>query len=604
MPVVLLTRPVLSFIRNMKACALSLLPNIKESYESCQRPCGFLMQYELKHIGTQFGTGWFACLPRENLDFEDGLKYIQDHPNDAFMHKYLLHLAGKFGPNLTCQLIERGKDDNPHLMALMYEACILNDRLHCLTKRFDGINIKQLAEYTPLIYINWSLKKDRNEHADWLKLFSENIHQHKPIPPLKDLGLPIPFDQETMDARHTSLVTITELLHQGAPQSSQKGPCKLSPAETSRRAMERLKAIHLVGGPEMKMPASLSPYALQVPWHLEVSVSTGRNHWQLTGLQTSYGKGLNLDEARASCLMEVVERYSSFASFDDENALHYKHGYPLMKACYEDLRKKYRDVLDPNEMHLEVPYQNQPLYWIVGERVDEKGVHPVYVPVQLVVLFCNLDEISLTSGVPSTGLAAGNTLEEAKLNSLLEVIERDAERVMPYSRERCFLLEADHPPVKHILQRCTKEGIQIQFLDITSEFGIPCYKAFIQGAGGEILKGCAAHLDGKRAAVSALTEVPFHPSWPRAMPMPDGLKTVNYDDLPDYTTGDVKQDLRLLERLLLMNGYRPIYVNLTKKGLDIPVVKALIPGLEMLTEFDRLSSLSPRQFIHYLKAWN
>jgi ribosomal protein S12 methylthiotransferase accessory factor YcaO len=114
--------------------------------------------------------------------------------------------------------------------------------------------------------------------------------------------------------------------------------------------------------------------------------------------------------------------------------------------------------------------------------------------------------------------------------------------------------------------------------------------------------GCAAHLDGKKAVVSALTEVPFHSSWFLPMPAPRGLKKVKDETLADYSSGNVAQDLRLLERLLVTNGFRPIYVNLTREDLDIPVVKALIPGLEMFAEFDRFSTLSPRQFVHYLKA--
>ena len=561
------------------------------------------MRYELEHLGTELGTGWFAPMPVEDLDFEDGLDYIREHPSDEFLHKYLLQLAGTFGPNLTRQLIERAKDHDPHLMALMYEACILNDRLSALRNEFRGTDIKSLAKYTPLIYVNWSLRKDLDKKAYWLKLFSENILRHKPATPPKDLQHPIPFDHETMDAWHKRVVPITDALRQGAPGTSREGVTPgFNPAETSRKAVEALNAADLRMGPEMKTLGSLSPYALQIPWHLQVSVSAGRDHWQLNGTQTSYGKGLNIDQAKASCLMEIVERCSAFASFDSERALHYKHGHPLIHARYEDLKKGSSEVLDPDDMCLEAPYENQPLYWISAERVDEKGAHPVYVPAQIVFLFCNLDEISLTTGVPSTGLASGNTLEEAKLNGLLEVIERDGERIMPYSRERCFSLDYDDPQVKGIFQRCTKEGVRIQFLDITSELGVPCYKAFIRGPEGEILKGCAAHLDGKRAAVSALIEVPFHSSWFSSVPKPEGLKTIKLDHLPDYSSGNPGQDLRLVERLLVMNGYRPIYVNLTRKDLDIPVVKALVPGLEMFAEFDRFSTLSLRQFVHYLKA--
>jgi ribosomal protein S12 methylthiotransferase accessory factor len=562
----------------------------------------FIIHYELEHQVTQYGTGQFACFPREDLDFEGALEYIQDHPNDDFMHKHLLHLAGKFGPNLTRQLIQTGKNENAHLTALMYEACILNERLRSLRSKFEAIDVKALAQYTPLIYINWSLQEGMDEKAYWLELFSENILQHKPPRRDKEIVFPIPFDQEVMDAVMSRVMPISALLDRPERDTTPNHTVDPhSPAATQIMAMERLKSIDFKLGPETENQASLSPCAVQMPWFLHIRTSTGRNHWELTGVQTSYGKGLHKDQARASCFMEVVERVSSFASFDSHDALHYKDGLPLMQGRYEDLIKQSYEALNPNDMHLEVPYDNQPLYWVCAERIGEQGAHSIYVPAQLVFLFCNLDEISLTSGLPSSGLASGNTLEEAKLHALLEVVERDAERVMPYCKERCFLLESDTPLVADILRRANQAGIQVQFLNITTELGVPCYKAFIQGPGGELVKGCAAHLDGKRAAVSALLEVPFHLSWFRPVPAPPGLNAVQEDTLPDYSSGNVSRDLELLERLLITNGYQPIYVNLTREDLDIPVVKAIIPGLEIFGEFDQFSSLSLRQFVHYLQ---
>jgi ribosomal protein S12 methylthiotransferase accessory factor YcaO len=300
--------------------------------------------------------------------------------------------------------------------------------------------------------------------------------------------------------------------------------------------------------------------------------------------------------------MEVVERVSSFASFNSERVLHYKEDHLLVHACHGDLKGGTIDVLDPNDMGLEVPYENQPLYWIAGERIDENGRRSVFVPAQLVFLFCNLDEVCLTSGLPSTGLASGNSLEEAKLHALLEVIERDSERVMPFVPDRCFCMAWDNAAVKEIQDRCKAQGIEVTFLDMTSELGVPCYKAFIQGPNGEILKGTAANLDGKRAAISALTEVPYHPSWFRPAPPRQGLEILGEESLPDHSSGEAGRDLELLETLLVKNGYGPIYVNLTRQDLGIPAVKALIPGLELFAEFDQFSRLSLRQFAHYARA--
>ncbi len=560
------------------------------------------MEYKLEHMGTQQGTGWFSPMPVEGVEFEEGLEYIKNHPNDEFMHNYLLNLGTTFGPNLVRHLIKAAPDEGPHLLALMYELCILNERPADLSKDFGDTDIGKLAERSPLIYIRWSLKQRGAGHTYWLKVFTENILQHKKAIPVQDPQYSIPFDQDRIDAwknRTTHINKIIERCNSHEPASTTTR--KLPPAETSQRAAHALETIGLKTDHETINQASLIPFALQMNWQMEICVSTGKDDWHLTGLQTSYGKGLNVEEAEASCLMEVVERVSAFAGFDSGGAVNYKKDHMILKGCLEDLRSSY-DLMDPNEILLEVPYENQSLYWVRAERVDKEGHHSIYVPAQLVFLFCNLDEVSLTNGLPSTGLASGNTLEEARLSGLLEVIERDAEKVVPYSRGRCFRLKPDMPAAKEILENAADRGLDIQFLDITAELGIPCYKAFIVGPEGQILKGSAAHLDGKRALVSALTELPYHHSWFQPVPALNNPATVKEENIPNYSSGDSKKDLRLLERLLLKNDYRPIYVDLTRKDLDIPVAKVLVPGLELFSDFDRFSPLSFRQYAHYLNT--
>jgi ribosomal protein S12 methylthiotransferase accessory factor YcaO len=73
--------------------------------------------------------------------------------------------------------------------------------------------------------------------------------------------------------------------------------------------------------------------------------------------------------------------------------------------------------------------------------------------------------------------------------------------------------------------------------------------------------------------------------------------------LPDYATGHAEGDLALLEALLAANGFEPVYVDLTRRDIGFPVVKALVPGLELITDFDGFSRVSPRLYRNYLRAW-
>ena len=563
-----------------------------------------LMKYKLERKGTEKGVGWFACIPDRELDFEKALEYSRCHPNDQFMHKHVLDMTAKLKTEELELFIQDGKEKaDHHLLAIMYETCLLNVRFQHLKKTFKTIDIDKLAQCSPLIYIPWSLETNRTENFWWLQRFSRNFHLLETLPCPEKAEFSMPFRREEIDKWEGSVVSIAEIAspNKGA-KTITKNPV---PKEAAKKTIKKLEHLGILTGWETRPDATFSPYAVERPWNLSITVKHGRNHWQLTGDQTSYGRGLNIQQGRISCVMEAAERYSSFASFDSIRALGYKKYSPIIKARYEDLIKEDTAVLNPNDTCLEVPYRNQELNWVMGEQVDEYGVHPIYVPVQLVFLFSNLDEISLTSGLPSNGLAAGNTIEGAKLGSLLEVIERDAERVVPYSGDRCFFMESEDQKVNDIIEGCMQKGIQIRLLDITPEFGVPCYRAFIQGPGGVILKGAGAHLDGKIAVVAAMTEIPYpYPYWFGSMPAPEGLDTLEYEALPDYSSCDTTKDLHLIEKLLIMNGYKPIYVDLTREDLDIPVVKALVPGLEIMTVVDRFSPLSIRQFGHYLKNCN
>ncbi len=562
--------------------------------------------YELKFVKTEGGVGWFSCLPAKNTSVMEAVEYLRNHPNDDFMHKYLLDLLGEFDEHDLEKLIEEGKKGNFLLLASTYEASVLFEKFYNLQKKFEDIDIPKLANYTPLIYIKWSLDKNYLSRCSWMRVFSDNIYGHRPLPPPEDMEftVPLPLNLENASEEERKVVHIRDVWSKSNTTSLNTGTSlrTVAPKETVKKALDTLAVHGLQTAWETRTETSLSPFGLERVWDLDMKVSIGRHKWRLRGNQKSYGKGLRIYQARASCLMEILERYSAFSSFSDGQTIGYKKEFDLVKSSYTDLKDKGLNVLDPNNIGLEIPYKNQGLYWIVADEIDENGSHKIYVPAQLVFLFCNLDEISITSGITSNGLASGNTMDEAKLHGLLECIERDSEKTVPYSQERCFLLETEDTAVGEILSSCKKKGIHVQFLDMTPDFGVPCYKAFVQTPTGEILKGCGAHLDGKIAAVRALTELAYpYPHWCGSVPPPREFETLHYEELPDYSSGNVSQDLRILETLLMVNGFRPIYVDLTRKDLDIPVVRVIIPGLEMMPVLDRFSNFNERQFRNYLK---
>jgi ribosomal protein S12 methylthiotransferase accessory factor YcaO len=324
--------------------------------------------------------------------------------------------------------------------------------------------------------------------------------------------------------------------------------------------------------------------------------------YTLSGMQTSYGRGLDMAAARASYSMEVAERVSSYASVGVRGVAGLARPCPLTHATLEEARAGGGNPLDLGRVRLEAPYAGQRLYWMPAEQRTAEGLRESLVPFQFVYLFANLDEQSLFSALGSTGLASGNEMEEAKVHALCEVIERDAEAVTPFDLSRCFRLEADDERVAKLLRDYEDNRMHVWFMDCTPEFGVPCYKAVVTGSRGDVNKGMGAGLCGARAAVSAMTEIPYPFPGPATAPAPEGLPLRRLEDLPDHSTGSAEGDLLVLEQTLLANGWPIHYADLTRADLGIPAVRALVPGLEWVSDFDRFSRLSPRLYANFLRA--
>jgi ribosomal protein S12 methylthiotransferase accessory factor len=553
-----------------------------------------------------------SIVPSKEMTVEEIIEYLRSHPNDKFMYKHLINRLEEFDEDELNELIENSKKaEDFSLLAPLYETCISYNEFYSLRKKFDDVYIHQLAKHTPLIYIRWSLDENLESRLFWTDMFSRNKYHHMDLSPFKSTKFPIPFDLSSLV--EDRVVHVKDVYLRSDDESFDTGTSIriVEPKETLDKILNNLVVQDLLLGDAIRVEWSVSPYAFIRRWKADIEVSVGMNNWILEGTLREYGKGLTEDEAKASALMEIIERYSAFANFCNDQSIGYKKEYSLIRARYSELTDNGQHVLNPDKMNLEVPYQDQELYWIVAEEVLEGGCREIYIPAQFAFLISsgNFDEVDLYSqGTTSNGLASGNTIEEAKLCALLEYIERDSERVILFSPDRFFLLEAEDPIINNILNTWKKKGVHIYFLDLTSEMGIPCYKAFFIHTKGGFSRGWGAHLDGKIAINRALCELtsPYFLSdnYSTKSITEDIQRIKKYEDLPNYSSGNVNNDLCTLEKLLIMNGLNPIYVNLTKKGLDIPAVRAIIPGMEMLPDLDKYSNFSKRQFRDYLKIMN
>ncbi|MUM76984.1 hypothetical protein GKC30_04980 [Pseudodesulfovibrio sp. F-1] len=561
------------------------------------------MRYKLQMMNTDYGVGTFAALPESNLSFNEMIAHLRKYPYDDFMHEFVLQGFKEFRPKKLEKLIretmrDKGASD-PIMTAIMYEACLCHDRLTHLQPLFEGLDPAWLLEYTPAIHIRSALLDDQPLHRQWIALFSDNIFGLSPLPTPEASGL-APLFSGT-DLQRTPPVQAAEIrrsLEDRLPPPNPRRPL----AETIALALTALEKADAFLGPAMRHKACLSPSARLRHWMPKTRCISGRMNNSLEGIQTCYGRGLTSECAEASYAMEMVERFSSYASFGPKGVLGYVTDYPLIHATLDELDAP---ALDLRSMRLEVPYAGQKLYWLAGHTPDDHGgTLPLLVPAQLVFLFCNLDEQSLFSALGSTGLASGNTLAEAKVSALTEAIERDSDATTPFAPSNCFRITSDNPEIARLLAAYESDGVHLWFMDVTTELGVPCYKSVVLGARGDVNKGSGCSLNGRAALVSAMTETPYPHPGPPSGPAPEGLPVRRLEDLPDLSTGSAKGDLMVLEAILAANGHRPAYVDLTRKDFGIPVVRALIPGLELISDFDQYSRVSPRLFANYLALFD
>ena len=571
--------------------------------ETAGHPAG-PVEYWLTLMETDAGTGYFSCVPPEEMDDAHCIDTLRACPNDAFMRRHLLKRISRWDPKRLEDRLRAVPAADICLRALLFEAILLYDHFAPLRKNLSVEKVRRVEGETPFIYLKSYLAEDQIRHSKWIALFRDSVIHHRMLPPPEKAGIDDPVSADELSRMGRANPGIEAVRREILEAGMSELPPRPALEETARVALEKLSYLGIIAGETQRHVASLSPIALIRQWRVDVRVKNGRHDYRIQGIQNSYGRGLSLPAAQASLAMEMIERCSSFATVTPEGVVGYTKDYPLKHARHSDLVKGGVPAMDPNTLALEAPYADEPLYWIEGERQGGSGIEPVWVPAQCVFLFCNLDEVNLFSALGSTGLASGNTMSEARVSALLEIIERDHEGVTPFHPSQCFTVETNDSQVGPLLEHYRELGIHVQFQDLTSSIGVPCCKCFVREAGGGIVKGTGCHLDARRALLSAMTETPYaFPYGPPSGSGLHGLVLVPLENLPDYNTGHSAADLLILETLLDAGGYRPIYVDLTRADIGLPVVRAIVPGMEITADFDRFSRVHPRLFSNYLRLF-
>lgn len=318
------------------------------------------------------------------------------------------------------------------------------------------------------------------------------------------------------------------------------------------------------------------------------------------------GKGPTKEQAMASAVMEAMERYCCEQREDDEVVYGtYEEASEIGPAIYPpDL------ILPPSTLS---SWNGAEIAWVRG--YDLFSGSQVWVPACAAFYPYYPDGDLQLMRFNTNGLASGNTLEEAILHSLFELIERDAWSIADYrgrSGRDVIVDDPDSVPGK-LLKRFSDAGVEISLKDLTSDIGVTTMGAAaddVRTKDPEMLTiGVGTHLDPEIAAVRALTEVAqsrashrhglkvnaelrestlklgyekikaLNPMW--YLPSQEKARL---SDMEDESTPYILDDIELVLGRLMNAGFESVIaVDFTRPELGIPTVRMIVPGLEVYT---------------------
>ena len=324
-------------------------------------------------------------------------------------------------------------------------------------------------------------------------------------------------------------------------------------------------------------------------------------------VQICLGKGVSHDQSKASALSEAIERYA--ALYQADVGLNQQSQSQLIAQglrCYDFQslvpysQAQYRNFNSPSHpdsvlKQAAKPYENQAVHWLPVWSLTAS--EQVYVP--LAQCFSNIPFNDDKFGRwHSNGCAAGNTLEEATLQALFELIERDATAIWWYNKLSCPLFNLTRLNQDNLtkLDACLGSGQNgghdYWVLDITSDLGIPVMGAIGKDKHtGGLVMGFGCHLIPEMAAQRALTELcqlipirdqnaaPFDFDAIEKSEYLFGDKTSTTNNYAIDPSLDIKDDIIAITERLKTKEMEVLVMNYSRAHIPLNTVKVFVPGL-------------------------
>ncbi|MGB9937430.1 MAG: YcaO-related McrA-glycine thioamidation protein [Methanobacterium sp.] len=367
----------------------------------------------------------------------------------------------------------------------------------------------------------------------------------------------------------------------------------VTPEETIRRVKDKLK---IAGVTRIAEITHLDRIGIPVYSAIRPSAAEG-------AVSIYAGKGATKEQAKASAMMEAFERYSA------EPHEHHVNGNVVCGFFHE-----IGNCINPESLILpksSFNFKEKELNWI--KAVNIKDDMEYMVPADSVFHPYISDNISLFKS-NTNGLASGNEIEEAIFHGMTEVVERDAWSLFETGKKKApeiNLETIENHLIKEIVEKFKDSGIEIKLINLTSDVEIPTIAAVSDDT---VLKdpalltlGVGTHLDPEIAVLRALTEVAqsratqihgTREDTTRAVFMRkagyERMKRINkhwfgepseiigLDEIKNRSRKSFNEDIETSMTLLKKAGFNNVlFVDLTKPEIEIPVVRVIIPEMEV-----------------------
>lgn len=330
--------------------------------------------------------------------------------------------------------------------------------------------------------------------------------------------------------------------------------------------------------------------------------------WEnLVGTQAS-GKGTSDAQARAAALSEALERYSGRFAGDEprrrgtfegmkSDAIHPNDCMGFSSMQYAD-RERWNRESHSFRTHVPQPFDPaEPIDWTPVWSLSEERER--LLPTALCYYGAEVpgEEACLAD---SNGNAAGNTVDEAVLHGLLELIERDHVALWWYNAlaaPRVELDSIDDPWLAQVRRHLQEQRRELWALDLTADLGIPVSVALASSPDGtRAAMGYGAGLDLAGAVVRATTELvqlglggasgglgALAPGRQLELDRHPFLLDPDVGTVAcrskDSFSGDVDDALDRCRRAIEEQGIEILVLDQTRPDIGMPVVKVLAPGM-------------------------